>query len=98
MKYHCDHCKREYKFAAATNHRFVLPIYFPTDRETVDAALGTVGLIPREQARLIRIPDTLNLAHMACSERFLAEVQERPELEITTDLYEMTFDEQGTLQ
>lgn len=76
----------------------MLPIYFPTDRETVDAALGTVGLVPREQARLIRIPDTLNLAHMACSERFLAEVQERPELEITSDLYEMTFDEQGTLQ
>jgi hypothetical protein len=75
----------------------MLPLYFPTERESIEAALTMIGLKPPADARLIRIPNTLELEEVICSEAYLAEARERPELEIVSDLYEMSFSDNGEL-
>lgn len=75
----------------------MLPLYFPTERETVEAALTMIGLKPSAEARLIRIRNTLELEEVVCSEAYLAEVRERDELEIVSDLFDMSFDDAGEL-
>lgn len=75
----------------------MLPLYFPTERESIEAALTMIGLKPAAEAQLMRIRSTLELEEVICSEAYLGEARERPELEITSDLRPMLFDERGTL-
>ena len=75
----------------------MLPLYFPTERESIEAALTMIGLKPLAEARLIRIRNSLELEEVVCSEAYLAEVRERDELEIVSDLYDMSFDGEGQL-
>ena len=75
----------------------MLPLYFPTERESIEAALGMAGLKPPAEARLVRIPNTLELEELICSEAYLAEVRQRAELELTSDFYEMVFNQRGEL-
>lgn len=75
----------------------MLPVYFPTERESIEAALTMIGLKPAAEARLVRIPNTLELGKVVCSEIYLAEAHERPELEVIGELYDMTFNDKGEL-
>ncbi|KKM10013.1 hypothetical protein SY88_15260 [Clostridiales bacterium PH28_bin88] len=59
-----------------------LPIVCEHDREALEAALATIGLIPPEEARLIRIKDTLSLTEVLVSEAFLPQLKGRPDLEL----------------
>jgi hypothetical protein len=74
------------------------PLDYPTDREMLAAALGTIGLTPPPQAKLLWIPDTLHLAEVECSTAYLSEARERPDLEILSDPRDLPFDEAGNLQ
>ena len=74
-----------------------LPIHFPTERETIEAALRIVGLTPPHEARLVRIPNTLELGELICSEALLPEVEKREELSVESELFEMQFDDDGEL-
>lgn len=75
----------------------MLPVHFPTERETLEAALTMVGLTPPENARVLWIPNTLDLEELVCSEAYLEEVQAREELEMTSELSSMTFSAEGEL-
>lgn len=75
----------------------MIPIHYPTDRGAIDASLRTIGLTPPEHARLMRIRDTLHLDEVVCAEAYLEEARRRSELEIISDLYEMSFSADGTL-
>jgi len=75
----------------------MLPLSYPTEREAIETALSITGLRPSTEARLIRIANTLELEEMICSEAYLSEVRERPELEIVSDVYTMVFNEEGEL-
>jgi hypothetical protein len=74
-----------------------IPPDFATDREAIDVALATVGLFPREQARLVWIRNTLDLGEVECSEAYLDEVQRRDDLEPVTSLRALPFDAAGRL-
>jgi hypothetical protein len=74
------------------------PLDYETDREMLAAALGTIGLAEPAEAKLLWIADTLHLAEVECSAAYLAEAQERPELEILTELRELPFNAVGNLQ
>jgi hypothetical protein len=74
-----------------------LPIYFDTDREILEAALGTIGLRPAEQARILWIRNTLDLAEVECSAPYLDEARERDDLELLTDVRPLPFDASGNL-
>jgi hypothetical protein len=75
----------------------LLPLDYPTDREILDLALGTVGLVDPPQAKLLWIRNTLELAELACSAAYLDEVRRRDDLEILTPLYDLPLDAEGNL-
>jgi hypothetical protein len=45
-----------------------IPPYYKTDREVIKTALGTIGLVEPQNARVVHIRDTLNLEEMYISQ------------------------------
>src|SRR5881296_1227961 len=72
-----------------------LPLTFESDREAVESALDCIGLTKPEQARVIRIKNTLMIGEIECSEAFLPDIQKRPDLEIIGEARPLPFDAAG---
>jgi len=70
---------------------------YETDREMLEAALGTIGLVEPPEARVLWIADTLHLSEMECSAAYLEEARRRDELEVLSGLRPLPLDEQGNL-
>lgn len=73
-----------------------VPIAFPNDREAIDALLGTTSAPPQD-ATLVRICNTTDLAHIEVSENLLEECESFDTVEIVRGPAEMAFDDQGNL-
>jgi len=73
------------------------PLDYATDREMLDVALSTVGLVEPPQAKLLWIADTLHLHEVECSAAYLPEAQQRDDLEILTPPRALPFDAAGNL-
>jgi hypothetical protein len=73
------------------------PLDFETDREMLDAALGTIGLVEPRHARLLWIADTLDLAEVECSAAYRDDARGRSDLEVISDTRELEFDAKGNL-
>jgi hypothetical protein len=74
-----------------------IPITFDTDREAVEAALGTIGMVRPEEARIVRIKNTLLLEELDVSEACLPEIQQRENLEVLWGPKGLVFDSGGGL-
>ncbi len=74
-----------------------VPMAFETDREAIETALGMIGLTPPEQARVVRIKNTLALTEIDCSEALLAEVKTHRRLSPATEAQPIGFDADGNL-
>ena len=59
-----------------------IPIYFDTDKEAICRVLDTLALNKLQDARIIRIQDTLNLTRFQASEAYLAETESRTDLSV----------------
>jgi hypothetical protein len=59
-----------------------IPLTLASDREMIDAALGTIGPVPPESARVVRIRNTLALGEIEVSEAYQPELVDRPTLEV----------------
>ena len=76
----------------------MLPIDFPTDREVLEAALKTVGLVPPAEAKLMWARNTLHLAELECSESYLPEATARDDLEVLTAPRPLPLSASGNLE
>jgi hypothetical protein len=74
-----------------------IPIHYNTDSKVLDVALKTVGYVKPENARVIRIRNTLDLKEIMVSEAYQAEMKGRDDLEIIEPVKEMGFGEDGNL-
>ncbi len=74
-----------------------LPMVMPTDRLAISAALQMLEGVPPENARLVRIKNTLKLQRMHVSEALLPEVERRERLRIIGGPRPMRFGEDGSL-
>ena len=74
-----------------------IPITFDNDRRALNLALGTVGLVEPEQAKVVRIHDTLDLREILVSEAYLPEVESRRDVSVVTPLKDLEFDSNGDL-
>lgn len=72
-----------------------LPISFPTDREMLEVALKTIGLVPPEEAKVIHIRTTLHLEYIEISTAYEEETKKREDLEIVRGPEEIRFDTKG---
>ncbi|MBW3596130.1 MAG: [Fe-S]-binding protein, partial [Planctomycetes bacterium] len=75
----------------------MLPLDYPTDREVLDAALPTIGLVDPPEARLLWIRNTLDIAELECSRAYLEEARRRDDLEILGELRPLPLDAHGML-
>ncbi len=73
------------------------PLDYPSDREMLAAALGTIGLREPAEAKVLWIADTLHLGEVECSTAYLAEARERSDLEVVSQLRPLPFDGEGNL-
>lgn len=75
----------------------MLPMDYETDREILDVALGTIGLVEPPDAKLLWIRNTLRLEQLECSAAYLQEARTREDLEIVSPLRPLPFDRAGNL-
>jgi hypothetical protein len=75
----------------------MLPLVADTDRQAVENALSCIGLTEPEQARVIHIKNTLLLEEIECSEAFLPEIRQSPNLEILGEARPLSFDAAGRI-
>ena len=75
----------------------MIPMSFDTDRETIAAALDTIGLTAPANARLQWIRNTLDLVEVECSAAFYDEAITRDDLQIVAEPRAMQFDSAGKL-
>jgi len=75
-----------------------LPMAMPTDRDAVAAAILTCGRADPEGVRLVRLRSTLDLEELLVSESLRAQVEDRPDLEITGEARPLAFDPDGRLE
>lgn len=74
-----------------------IPPYFNTDREVIDTALNTIGLVEPQNARIVHIRDTLHLEEMYVSQAMLAEAEKSKELSIIGSARPLKFAKDGNL-
>jgi hypothetical protein len=74
-----------------------VPATYETDREAIETALSCIGLTPPEEARVIRIKNTLRLGEIEVSEGLRPEVAKRGDLLQLTDPAPLAFDAAGRL-
>ena len=75
-----------------------IPITLPTDREVIDAALQTCWRVDPLQARVVVIPNTLELKTLWVSQALEDEVRAHPHLSRETEYLPIPFDAAGTLE
>jgi hypothetical protein len=74
-----------------------IPLVMPTEKTTIQTALKTCGIRCPADARMLRIPNTKQLAHFYASESLLPEMKNRPGVTIVRQLEPMRFTAEGVL-
>lgn len=77
-------------------NRAKIPIVLENDKEAIQAALRANWGIDGENARVIRIPNTLHLEYLYVSEAILREIEDK--VEVITELTDFKFDKNGYLE
>lgn len=75
----------------------MIPLTLETDREAVEAALSTVGLLDPTAAKVVWIKNTLQLEEMGVSEAYAEDIAGSDALERIGPWMEMSFDPSGDL-
>ena len=73
-----------------------IPIHFDTDREAIDAALDTLALKDRREAKVLRIVNTLSLENVQISEG-LSKGSPVGQIRPVADAADFKFDSSGNL-
>lgn len=74
-----------------------VPMTLPTDRRAIQAAAKTSNVPDLAALRVVRIPNTLHLEHLAVSEAMLDEAARHPAVEVLGDPQPWAFDAEGNL-
>jgi hypothetical protein len=74
-----------------------VPMHFKNDRKAIEVGLGSMGLIPPEKSKIVRIKNTSRLETVQVSEAFADKLQQRSDLEILGEPRSMEFDEEDIL-
>jgi hypothetical protein len=75
--------------------RASIPIVLDNDQEALKAALRATWGVASEEARIVRIPNTLHIGELYVSEVIFNELKDKENIEVLEDLQEMKFDEDG---
>lgn len=94
-----DKMDREVTYANGLTSTVVAPTKIattlPNDKLVLQAAIKTCNILDFTKVKYVRIKNTLEISEIEVSESLLEHVKEHPNLELTSDLYEIEFDEEG---
>ena len=82
---------------ALSPEKAAIPIFFDTDRECLAVCLHTIGLIPSQSLRMVRILSTSNLNQLLISEGLKNDVKNKSSLSMMSDWTRLVFDSQDNL-
>ncbi|SDC79033.1 protein of unknown function [Paenibacillus sp. UNCCL117] len=68
------------------------------DYYAIKAAVKTCNILDYTRCRLVRIQDTLHLGEIEISVNLLEEAKLHPDIEVLTEAYDLTFNEEGNLR
>jgi Uncharacterized conserved protein len=74
-----------------------IPPIMENDREAIQLCIRTANEINKENPRIIRIANTLDIEHIMVSEAMLEEVKNNPSLSVEGEAFELEFNENGNL-
>jgi len=74
-----------------------IPVHYDTDQKVLEAALKIIGLVQPEDARVIRIRNTLDLKEVMVSKAYEPEIKKRTDLSIIEPAKKMEFSKDGNL-
>jgi hypothetical protein len=74
-----------------------VPLSLPTDRDVIAACLDTCWRTERSQARMVLVPNTLELTTLWVTLPLASEVEAHPALAFETDFRPIPLDAEGTL-
>ncbi|MEW6661443.1 MAG: lactate racemase domain-containing protein [Bacillota bacterium] len=74
-----------------------IPMFLNTEKEALLVAVKTCNRVKPEQAKIVRIKNTLELNHILVSEPYLAELAGREDIEILGEPFPLEFDNQGDI-
>lgn len=74
-----------------------LPMILKNDYYAMAACIRTCNEVDRDQIRMVRIPNTLEIGEILISESMMADAGKNPRIEILSEPEPMKFDENGNL-
>ncbi len=74
-----------------------VPMSFATDKEAIETALGLIGLIKSQDARIVRVKNTLHLIEMDASESLYEIVKGNDKISLLAKPMQLSFDINGNL-
>jgi hypothetical protein len=74
-----------------------IPMALDNDRQAIEVAIRSVGMVAREDLNIIRIKNTMRLAEVEISQAYKNELMKRDDLEIIRDEHLLEFDPDGNL-
>ena len=72
-------------------------MHFETDRQAIEVGLGSMGLIPVQESKIVRIKNTNRLEMVAVSAAYGDRLQERSDLETLDGPRAIEFSNDGNL-
>ncbi|MDG5761636.1 DUF362 domain-containing protein [Natronococcus sp. A-GB1] len=81
---------------ASTVRGVRLPPVVETDRAGLIATLGTIGPVPGEEARVLRVTDTMRLKRCYASAPLIEAAREREDLRVVSEPAPLEFEENGS--
>lgn len=72
-----------------------IPIYYSSDKQILEAALKTIGLVEPENAKVIHIYSTLHVEYLEVSQSLAEMAKEMENLEIIGEPHPIIFDNDG---
>ena len=72
--------------------RCFIPLHFPSEKETIEMAIASLGRIAPKNLRLMIIPTTLHLDKVYISEALVAELKAKPGVEVADEAVALEFD------
>ena len=74
-----------------------VPVIMANDREAIQVCIRVCNEIDKKNPRIIRISDSLHIENIMISEAMLDEARSNPNIEITSEPFELPFNEEGNL-
>ena len=77
---------------AISPEKAALPIHFATDRQCLEVCFKTIGMVPTQEVRMVRIKNTLDLERLWISKALESNIYANANLEFISPWAPLVFD------